>query len=173
MAWYNAQDIPSQGFTCGFCGKVVASNKGYHHSQGPATAAVYICPHCDRPSFIAPNTQVPGVAPGNEVKALPKDVDALYREARNSVAAGAHTAAVLTCRKLLMNIAVSQGAPSGKSFMEYVEYLAANGYVPPKGKGWVDHIRKKAGSVLQNVHIGGCEFPIQPLKTRGDGEGIT
>src|SRR5437868_5440117 len=115
MAWYNAQEIPSQGFTCGFCGKVVASNKGYYHSSGPATGAVYICPHCDKPSFIAPNTQVPGVAPGNEVKALPTDVDALYREARNSVAAGAHTAAVLTCRKLLLNIAVSQGAASGKT----------------------------------------------------------
>jgi hypothetical protein len=27
--------------------------------------------------------------------------------------------------------------------MEYIEHLANNGFVPPKGRGWVDHIRKK------------------------------
>src|SRR5438093_13345330 len=101
MTWQGWQDIPSHGYTCGFCGKVVASNKGYYHYSGPSTGAVYVCPHCDKPTYVAPNTQVPGVAPGNDVKALPSDVDSLYREARNSVAAGAHTAAVLTCRKLL------------------------------------------------------------------------
>ena len=58
------------------------------------------------------------------MKALPDDGDSLYSEARNSVAAGAHTASVLTCRKLLMNVAVGLGADVGKGFMEYVEYLA-------------------------------------------------
>jgi hypothetical protein len=37
-----------------------------------------------------------------------------------------------------MNIAVAEGADEGKRFIEYVEYLADNGYVPPGGKGWVD-----------------------------------
>ena len=50
-----------------------------------------------------------------------------------------------------MNIAVSQGAAPGESFMEYVEYLANNGYVPPKGKGWVDHIRKKGNEANHEI----------------------
>ena len=45
---------------------------------------------------------------------------------------------MLLCRKLLMNIAVV-GAPTNQSFMQYVECLAANNYVPPNGKSWVDH----------------------------------
>ena len=44
-----------------------------------------------------------------------------YREARNGVSVGAHTSSVLACRKLLMNIAVNQGAEAGKSFISYVD----------------------------------------------------
>jgi len=152
MPWARAEDITPHGYTCGYCGKVVASNKGYYHASGTQYGSVYICPHCDKPSYIGPNAaQVPGAVPGNEVKSLPADIEALYREARNCVAVEAHTAAVLTCRKLLMNVAVSQGAAPGKRFIEYVEYLAANGYVPPKGKGWVDHIRKKGNEANHEI----------------------
>src|SRR2546425_8555942 len=151
MAWTRADDIAPHGYTCGFCGKVVASNKGFYHHSGSQHGTIYVCPHCDKPTYFGPNTQVPGVAPGNEVKALPGDVETLYREARNSVAVNAYTAAVLTCRKLLMNIAVGLGAREGKSFMEYVEYLSSSGYVPPKGKGWVDHIRKKGNEANHEI----------------------
>lgn len=150
MAWHNFQQIPSRAYTCGFCGNRVASDKGYHH-EADRRICIYICPHCDMPTFFAPDIQVPGVAAGNEVRALPKDIHALYREARACVAAGAHTAAVLTCRKLLMNIAVSEGAAAGKTFMDYVEYLAKNGYVPPKGKDWVDHIRRKGNEANHEI----------------------
>lgn len=91
------------------------------------------------------------MAPGNEIKALPADVEALYKEARNSIAASAHTGAVLLCRKILMNTAVSQGAPQNQSFLDYVQYLADNGFVPPKGKGWVDHIRKKGNEATHEI----------------------
>ena len=42
-----------------------------------------------------------------------------------------------------MNIAVEQGASDGLRFIEYVEYLANNGFIPPNGRTWVDHIRRK------------------------------
>ena len=64
------------------------------------------------------------MAPGNSVEHLPVDIEALYTEARNCVAASCYTAAVLICRKLLMNMAVSQGADAGDTFVQYVEYLA-------------------------------------------------
>ena len=63
------------------------------------------------------------------------------------------TSAVLTCRKLLMHIAVEKGAAPGKSFLEYVEYLAQKNYVPPDGHGWVDHIRTKGNEANHEIKI--------------------
>lgn len=50
-----------------------------------------------------------------------------------------------------MNIAVAQGAEEGKSFISYVDYLASQGYVPPNGRGWVDHIRKKGNEANHEI----------------------
>jgi Domain of unknown function (DUF4145) len=47
--------------------------------------------------------------------------------------------------------AVAQGAPENQTFMAYVEHLAASGYVPPHGKGWVDHIRKKGNEANHEI----------------------
>jgi Domain of unknown function (DUF4145) len=52
-----------------------------------------------------------------------------------------------------MNIAVHLGAPEGNSFMSYVQYLADKGYVPPDGKGWVDHIRKKGNEANHEIKL--------------------
>jgi hypothetical protein len=52
-----------------------------------------------------------------------------------------------------MNIAVSKGAEEGLSFVEYVDYLAAKGYVPPDGADWVDHIRKKGNEATHQIAI--------------------
>ena len=57
---------------------------------------------------------------------------------------GAFTAAVLTCRKILMHAAVSHGAEEGETFQAYVDWLVAEGHVPKKGKEWVDEIRKQS-----------------------------
>jgi Domain of unknown function (DUF4145) len=150
MGWKNLVDLGPRRFTCGFCSLVVASAKGYH-TDSLAKTSCYICPNCDLPTLFTPKGQTPGVAPGNAIDHLPKDVEALYDEARNSVAAKAPTAAVLACRKLLMNIAVSLGATTGESFLSYVNYLADKGYVPPNGRGWVDHIRKKSNEANHEI----------------------
>ena len=150
MEWQSVGNISSKEYKCGYCGNVVASARGYH--ANPPSFLIYICPHCNGPSYFSPpDVQVPGVAPGNEVGHLPNDVEALYRESRNCVAASAYTAAVLTCRKLLMNIAVAQGAEPGNSFVSYVDYLANEGFVPPNGRGWVDHIRRKGNEANHEI----------------------
>jgi hypothetical protein len=133
----------------------VASKEGYFaqdKSQGEKPH-IYICPNCSKPTYLHVGKQIPGVAPGEEVGHLPADVQALYKEARNAVAIGAPTAAVLACRKLLMNIAVSQGAQAGLTFVAYVEHLASSGYVPPNGRGWVDHIRKKGNEATHEIQL--------------------
>lgn len=150
MAWANPSNMSPRKFVCGFCGSIVASDKSFFTNSAPQ-AFIYICPNCSSPSFFGPNGQVPGVAAGNEVTHLPGEIEQLYREARQCVSVGSHTAAVLACRKLLMHIAVAQGAKEGESFLGYVDYLAEKGYVPPHGRGWVDHIREKGNEANQEL----------------------
>ena len=52
-----------------------------------------------------------------------------------------------------MNLAVSQGADQNLKFIEYVDYLACNGFVPPNGRGWVDHIRKKGNEATHEIVV--------------------
>ena len=129
----------------------MASSIGFFSDQ---KETIYVCPHCDAPSiFLVDGSQIPGVPPGNQVEHLPKEIEALYQEARKAAAASANTGAVLLCRKLLMNIAVNLKAPPGLKFIEYVEYLAKEGYVPPNGQGWVDHIRKKGNEATHEIML--------------------
>jgi hypothetical protein len=82
-----------------------------------------------------------------------KSVSSLYEEARKSTGAGAYTAAVLCCRKLLMHIAVSKGASQGQSFVSYVQYLADQNYIPPDAIGWVDQIRERSNEANHEISI--------------------
>ena len=155
MRWREIQEIPAHKFTCGYCDSVVSSDRGYEgkNSKTGAAGHIRICPHCVRPSFFLGALQIPGVMPGNEVGQLPKDIEALYLEARGAISVDCFTASVLICRKLLMNIAVSLTAAPGKSFVEYVDFLANKNYVPPNGRGWVDHIRKKGNEATHEIAL--------------------
>ncbi len=150
MPWNNQEALTSRQFRCGHCSSLVGSNYGFLHHTG--TRFLYICPHCDQPTYFDQNNKpLPGVPFGNPVAHLPKDIESLYKEARQCASASAYTASVLLCRKLLMNIAVSLGAKAGEPFVFYVQFLASNGYVPPNGKGWVDHIRKKGNEATHEI----------------------
>ena len=150
--WHYIQDVESKSYRCGFCGHGVASATGYP-DKASSNRVIRICPHCENPTFFGNGVQVPKVAPGNEVAYLPESVNQLYKEARNCVSVQAYTSSVLSCRKLLMNIAVSQGAEEGKNFFHYVEFLANNGYIPPNGRGWVDHIRKRGNEATHEIVV--------------------
>ena len=152
MEWASVNNLNPKSFTCGYCGKIVASASGFFTSDQPQRF-IYVCPNCKHPTLFEDDKQIPGVAPGVEVPHLPVDVDSLYREARNCVAIASYTSAVLSCRKLLMHIAVSQGAAANKSFVEYVEHLADKGFVPPNGRGWIDHIRKKGNEANHEIKL--------------------
>lgn len=52
-----------------------------------------------------------------------------------------------------MHIAVAQGAKEGESFLGYVTYLADKGFVPPNGRGWVDHIRAKGNEANHEIKL--------------------
>jgi len=131
---------------------MIASENAY--GTNPASQwHIYVCPNCDKPTFFDHDRQFPGVAPGNEVGHLPDDLKQLYREARNCCSVSAFTASVLASRKMLMNIAVAHGAKEGASFVTYIDHLAASGFIPPNGKGWVDHIRKKGNEATHEIKL--------------------
>jgi hypothetical protein len=158
-AWRLPNDVEAATWTCGYCGDRVSSIKGWYAGEatdgsGRQIAWVRICPSCRGATYFSPNgKRSPTNAPGEPVPNVPTDLSRLYEEARSSSGVGAYTAAVLTCRKILMHIAVEEGAPAGKSFVEYVEYLANNGFVPPKGKGWVDYIRRRGNEANHEIVV--------------------
>jgi len=129
----------------------VSSDRGYWDEQ--RQCGIWVCP-CGNPTFFEGEKQYPGYPFGGEIGGIAEaGVKELYDEARKCTGTQAFTAAVLVCRKLLMHIAVEKGAPKGKSFMEYVEFLSDNHYVPPDGKGWVDHIRKKGNEATHEIAV--------------------
>jgi hypothetical protein len=154
MPWENVAKIPAKGYVCGYCGHNVASDLGWCEEAVPAEIiSIRICPCCKMPSFFHGGAQIPGVAFGNSVANTPEDIQSLYEEARKCTSAGAYTATVMLCRKLLMHIAVEKGDEEDKSFTDYVNYLANKGFVPPDGRAWVDHIREKGNQANHEIKI--------------------
>lgn len=157
--WYKRDILPNKQFVCGFCNTTVSSINGYklgQHSDGSGNqwGGSYICPNCGGPTFFAPGgTQYPRPTFGNPVNHVPSELDALYEEARRATNQGCFTGSVLLCRKMLMNIAVQEGAAEGLKFIAYVDYLADKGFVPPNGKAWVDHIRKKGNEATHEIAL--------------------
>jgi hypothetical protein len=150
--WYQTTQLPSKAFICGYCGERVAVQIGYK-TDGATPSRLYICHLCNRPTLFVNDNQTPGVSFGEAVAHLPVTVEALYNEARNCMAVSAFTSAVLLCRKILMNVAVDLKAQPNKTFLEYVNYLSDNNYIPPKSKGWVDHIRNKGNEANHEIHL--------------------
>lgn len=160
MDWQGVLALQSNSYKCGHCGQQLASEKGYFATAyvgGVSTvvAFIYICHHCKNPTYFSRSgDQVPGSAFGGTVEHIPEvDVRPLYEEARSYMKVSAYTAAILCCRKLLMNVAVAQGAKEGLTFAAYVDYLADQGYLPPNGTKWVSHIRKKGNEATHEIRI--------------------
>jgi hypothetical protein len=126
--------ISPKSFVCGYCNNPLSGIVGYHavrtdergNNSNDILAKIYICHHCEEPTYFSNDgRQVPGSAFGGRVSHIPsKDVEVLYDESRDCMKVNAYTAAVMCSRKLLMNIAVSEGADEGQSFASYVRYLA-------------------------------------------------
>lgn len=154
--WIDKSKLDSKSYICSYCGEYISSQEGYCTSGHASIASkIYICHNCNYPTIHDHNhNQFPNAPYGNVVGYIDnKDVEALYDEARSCLSCDANTASVLCSRKLLMNIAVSKGAKEGLNFTEYVEYLSDKGYVPPDGKEWVDHIRRKGNQATHEISI--------------------
>ncbi|MBI4799717.1 MAG: DUF4145 domain-containing protein [Desulfarculus sp.] len=162
--WDNLGDVVSRSYVCGYCGEKISSNRGYYGKTEIAArsvganrffAAIYVCHSCSKPTFFQENGyQVPGPVFGSAVKHIPsKEVENLYNEARNCVSVNAYTAASLCLRKLLMNLAISEGAQEGISFVQYIDFLEQEGHITPKNRVWVDHIRKMGNIATHEIKV--------------------
>jgi hypothetical protein len=63
----------------------------------------------------------------------------------------AYTAGAMVCRKMLMNIAVTEGAKPKLPFADYVKFLEEKGFVAPNCRMWVDHIRQKGNEAVHEI----------------------
>lgn len=115
LGWHNAESIKQESWTCGYCGHEVAGSIGYRREDDEDDRKIYICPYCENPTaFIYEEfgypEQFPKPVMGNEVTGLPESVESVYNEARRCIQCAAYTSAALALRKLLMHVAVEQGA---------------------------------------------------------------
>lgn len=156
-SWQKTEVISGVKFTCGYCGAISAPSQCYSAAQrtGFIIGRILICSNCNYPTFMPEvrgyTPQTPGPIIGREIKHLPPEIEGLYNEARKCIPIGAFTSSVLACRKLLMNVAVQEGAESDKPFIFYVNYLETNNYLPPKGRDWVDKIRQKGNEATHEI----------------------
>lgn len=157
--WHSPQALQVKAYTCGHCGNKVSSDRGlclsfHKDGSGVQVGGVFICPNCKCSTFFTPDgDQIPGPIVGSPIKHVPENVNVLYDEARKTLSNNCNTACVMICRKILMNIAVAEGAADNLKFIEYVEYLSTQGYIPPNGKEWVNYIRKRGNEANHEIVI--------------------
>ena len=157
--WLDSTNLSSLKYQCGYCGNNIASEKGYvrqfWNPRGNQSELIYICHVCDGPTYFKlDGSQYPGVPLGASVAGIDdKHVSDLYEEARRSASVAAYTATAMACRKILMNIAVAKGAAEGLKFVQYVEYLAKEGFLPPGSEDWVDHIRSMGNDANHKIKL--------------------
>ncbi len=152
--WTSQQSVPAAQWKCGYCNREVGAQTGWQIADAQGHL-MYIrpCSYCNGPTLFLEGDREysPGPLPGNPVEHLPAETESLFAEARTATAAGAYTAAVLTCRKILMHIAVDKGADKNKNFLEYITYLINKGYAPPNSQDWVDYIRTRSNEANHEI----------------------
>lgn len=135
-------------FACGWCGSDVSSQVGvFKHEMsypllgmgpmtGPSTFSrdIRVCVTCGGATTFVEKEQYPGPLLGERFDPKDKSTEvkqiiALYDEACVALSQGGPSCAVLMFRKLLMHIAVEQGAKKGVKFVQYVEHLKDEGVV--------------------------------------------
>jgi Domain of unknown function (DUF4145) len=158
--WAGPKRSISHTFVCGFCGNKVASDTGW---DAESMGAIRLCPECNFPTFFGfiqvhrelVRMVVPPSPPGRDVQNIPEPIKTLYAEARQSAGAGSYTASVLTCRKMLVDLACANGDEwkKGKQFWEYVKYLNGKLFAPDAGQVWINRIRDQGNKATHELGV--------------------
>ncbi len=181
VTWEDLPSLECARITCGWCGVLVKPTHGFRgtHSCDPLHRPqhwlVGVCTACGRPTILMIDTlnphiiaqQMPQHRMGDDVAHLPESIGALYDEARDCAGVNAYTAAVLMCRKVLMNASVDKGADPGRKFVEYVDWLELHCYTTANMKDWVDRIRKGGNAATHEVAAQSLEDARELLQFTG------
>lgn len=123
---------------------VVAATSEY--SEAPPVQWLR-CVNCQVGSVVNFDFQSPAEKPLDVPNGVKGNDLAAWEEVRSCLSVGAHTAAVMMCRKLLFHIAVSEGLPAKKDngrapgFAEAMNHLEAEGVVTKRMRSWADRIK--------------------------------
>lgn len=162
------REVYSNKCKCAWCNTMVSPNEGFtiYDALDFRIGYAYICPNCGEIILYNENneTTFPQAKFGESFSKLPEDVNKIYEECRDCYSVGAYTSVLLLARKLLMHIAVDCGAKEDKSFVEYVNYLDENHFVPPNSKNLLDFIRKQGNEPNHQIVIKEKEDAEKVLK---------
>lgn len=151
--WKNISNWTARSFVCWNCGKEVASEKAYYSSiRGGFVSFIYLCPNCNAPIILDDEKkEILSPLPGKEINKLPENISIVYFEIRKCMQSKCFNGAVMLMRKLIMHIAVEEGAEEGKNFTEYIDYLCDNGIVPKKSRNKAESVRTLGNSTNHEV----------------------
>ena len=134
---------------CGACGRAVSLIVVAQHVK--LKIRWFACPSCKQGSVSIDGKIYPRRLLGDDVKGLPETIQPAYLEARRSISTECYTACEMVCRKILMNVAVDKGAPEGKSFAGYIDYMVEAGYITITMKPWVDKIKENGNDAAHEI----------------------
>ena len=154
--WYNTEELEGIKYICAYCGAIVSPNKGYTtiNNINITGELICICPNCDKPTYKEYDKTYPSPKRGMDISGINDlELEKLYDEARRTFQVSAYTSCILCCRKALMHIAVHCGADENLNFIQYINHLESNGYIPPNGREWVDKIRTLGNEATHEIII--------------------
>ncbi|MGV9718763.1 DUF4145 domain-containing protein [Rhodococcus pyridinivorans] len=105
------------------------------------------CVNCGLGTVVNVGTQSPSQCPLDVPDGLPNADYEAWDEVRSCLQAGAYTAAVMMCRKLLFHIAVAHDLPPkneknrAPSFAQCLDHLELEGIITKPMRRWVDRIK--------------------------------
>lgn len=126
---------------------VVAATTDHSHYEGSPPVQWLRCVNCQIGVVVNVDFQSPAPKPLDVPNGVEGDDRAAWEEVRSCLSVGAHTAAVMMCRKLLFHIAVSEDLPPKKdngrapSFAEALNYLEDEGVVTKRMRPWADRVK--------------------------------
>jgi Domain of unknown function (DUF4145) len=134
---------------CPFCGGTQMVVVGFNNvAPGSESYVAWLrCANCLRGVVRNGDAVSPATLPLDTPGALEGEALTAWQEVRACLSVGAHTAAVMMCRKLLFHVAVEHGlSPKdskgrGPTFTEALDHLEASGVFTTRMRPWVGRIK--------------------------------
>lgn len=144
-------------FRCPYCNVVVrtlADTRIVDAELGAIKYHIFKCTQCCMPVTIGQDGQIipPSLfLPFEDIKFLPGKIEKMYIECRKSFSNACYYSVIMVARSLLMHIAVDKDADENLGFIEYVDFLEAEGHISRSNRSWVDKIRERGDHYLHEI----------------------